>query len=273
MRMTFYTANCRGNAKNNLYPNKRVVDNEDDSLEVMAFDHVCGEFKDFRRSGGNFLSSDVEVMDCDNDHSDAPGDWIYPKDLEDLLGADVAFFAVPSRNHMKPKDGKSARPRFHVYFPHDPITDGDACAALKRAIQQKFPFFDAHALDAARFIFGNPTEEIFWHEGEITIDCIVKPQEKGIGCSFFSRKGVRKCRQNPITQAGAAARDLVREEKRLPSRRKPRTAIRADADWKCWIFPKSRVSICQSPMSFYPPSSVTGVRSRRRRYTRKPGSG
>ena len=49
--MTFYTANCRGNAKNNLYPNKRVVDNEDDSLEVMAFDHVCGEFKDFRRSG------------------------------------------------------------------------------------------------------------------------------------------------------------------------------------------------------------------------------
>ena len=72
MRMTFYTANCRGNAKNNLYPNKRVVDNEDDSLEVMAFDHVCGEFKDFRRSGENFLSSDVEVMDCDNDHSDAP---------------------------------------------------------------------------------------------------------------------------------------------------------------------------------------------------------
>ena len=180
MRMTFYTANCRGNAKNNLYPNKRVVDNEDDSLEVMAFDHVCGEFKDFRRSGENFLSSDVEVMDCDNDHSDAPEDWIYPEDLEGLLGADVAFFAVPSRNHMKPKDGKSVRPRFHVYFPHDPITDGDACSALKRAIQQKFPFFDSHALDAARFIFGNPTEEIFWHEGEITIDCIVKPQEKGI---------------------------------------------------------------------------------------------
>ena len=45
MRMTFYTANCRGNAKNSLYPNKRVVDNEQDFLEVMAFDHVCAEFK------------------------------------------------------------------------------------------------------------------------------------------------------------------------------------------------------------------------------------
>lgn len=180
MRMTFYTANCRGNAKNSLYPNKRVVDNEQDFLEVMAFDHVCAEFKNYRRSGENFLSADTEVMDCDNDHSDDPADWIRPGELPEQIGHEVAFAVVPSRNNEKPKDGKSARPRFHVYFPHDPITDSNACAALKRAIQQKFPFFDSHALDAARFIFGNPTEEILWHEGEITIDCIVKPQEKSI---------------------------------------------------------------------------------------------
>lgn len=180
MRMTFYTANCRGNAKNSLYPNKRVVDNEQDFLEVMAFDHVCADFKNYRKSGENFLSADTEVMDCDNDHSDDPADWMRPENLPEQIGHEVAFAVVPSRNNGKPKDGKSARPRFHVYFPHDPITDSNACAALKRAIQQKFPFFDAHALDAARFIFGNPTEEILWHEGEITIDCIVKPQEKSI---------------------------------------------------------------------------------------------
>lgn len=180
MRMTFYTANCRGNAKNSLYPNKRVVDNEDDCLEIMAFDHVCAEFKNCRRSVDNFIFSDVEVLDCDNSHSDSPADWIHPEDLEERIGKDVAFAVVPSRNHMKQKEGKSVRPRFHVYFPHDPISDGDACAALKKAIQQRFPFFDANALDSARFIFGNPTEEILWHEGEITIDCIVKPEEKGI---------------------------------------------------------------------------------------------
>lgn len=180
MKMTFYTANCRGNAKNSLYPNKRVVDNEDDCLEVMAFDHVCAEFQGFRRSGDNFLSSDVEVMDCDNDHSEDPAEWVSPEDLSELIGQDVAFAVVPSRNHGKTKDGKAARPRFHVYFPHDPVTDGAQCAALKRAIQQRFPFFDANALDSARFIFGNPVKEIWWHEGEITIDCIVKPQEKGI---------------------------------------------------------------------------------------------
>lgn len=55
MKMTFYAANCRGNAKNSLYPNKRVVDNEDDCMEVMAFDHVCAEFKNCRRSGVHFL--------------------------------------------------------------------------------------------------------------------------------------------------------------------------------------------------------------------------
>ena len=176
MKMTFYVANCRGNAKNSLYPKKCVVDNEDDCLEVMAFDHVCGEFKGCRRGNDNFLFCDASVMNCDNDHSDDPADWIHPEDLEGKVGKDVAFAVVPSRNNMKPKEGKSARPRFHAYFPHDPVTDGEVCAALKKAIQQKFPFFDAKALDCARFIYGTQVDSILWHEGEITIDCIVKPQ-------------------------------------------------------------------------------------------------
>ena len=176
MKMTFYTANCRGNAKNSLYPNRRVIDNEDDCMEVMASDHVCGEFRKCRRGGDNFLSCDVDVMDCDNDHSDNPEDWICPQDLEKVVGEEVAFIAVPSRHNMKPKDGKSARPRFHVYFPHDLITSEAECAALKKAIRGKFPFFDEKAMDSARFIYGHPADSILWHEGEITIDCIVKPR-------------------------------------------------------------------------------------------------
>jgi len=76
MKMTFYVANCRGNAKNSLYPKKCVVDNEDDCMEVMAFDHVCGEFKGCRRGNDNFISCDASVMDCDNSHSDNTADWI-----------------------------------------------------------------------------------------------------------------------------------------------------------------------------------------------------
>ena len=180
MKVTFYAANCRGNEKNTLYPKKCIVDNEDDCLEVMALDHVCGEFRKYRRGGDAFISSDVDVMDCDNDHSDDPKDWIYPQDLERVIGEDVAFIAVPSRHNMKPKDGKSARPRFHVYFPHDLITSEAECAALKKAIRGKFPFFDEKALDSARFIFGNQADGIIWHEGEVTIDCIVRTQSRGI---------------------------------------------------------------------------------------------
>ncbi len=179
MRITLYTANCRGNAKNNIYPNKQIIDNQEAFLEAVSFDHVCGEFKDCRRSVSNFISSDCEVMDCDNDHSDNPDDWVYPEDLESEL-EEICYVIVPSRNNMKPKDGKAARPRFHVYFPHEPITDAEDCTTLKKAIYNNFAFFDGNALDAARFIFGNVVEEIIWHEGELTIECITKTQKKGI---------------------------------------------------------------------------------------------
>lgn len=132
MRMTFYTANCRGNAKNSLYPNKRVADNEDDFLEIIAFDHVCGEFKEFRRSGDNFLSCDVDVMDCDNAHSDNPAEWVHPEELEERLGRDVAFVAVPSRNNMKPKDGRSARPGSMCTFPTTRLAVERLALSLKK---------------------------------------------------------------------------------------------------------------------------------------------
>ena len=175
MRMTLYRSNSRGNAKNCSYPVRCVVDNEEDCLAATAFDHVCGKFKGSYRSVDNFEEADCSVADCDNTHSDDPKDWVYPEDMAEKL-PEVSYAILPSRSNMKPKGGRSARPRFHMYFPHDLVTDAEAYAALKKAIQQKFPFFDGNALDAARFIFGNATEEIIWHEGEITIDCIVKPQ-------------------------------------------------------------------------------------------------
>lgn len=52
------------------------------------------------------------------------------------------------------------------------------------------------------------------------------------GLLIFCGKEVKKYRQNTTTQADAAVRDPVREEKGLPSRRKLRAAIRADAGWK-----------------------------------------
>ena len=70
-----------------------------------------------------------------------------------------------SRNDGKVKGNKSARPRHHIYFPHEPITVAAEVAGIKTRLQEIAPFFDDNALDAARFIFGHTPVDIIWHEG------------------------------------------------------------------------------------------------------------
>jgi hypothetical protein len=169
MDITLYTAHCTGNAKNCHYHTRVDADTPEAFEEAIRFDHVSAAYREGYRSAGNFLSSTIVVMDCDNDHSDDPDDWITPEKLTDEL-ADVSFALAPSRNHNLPKEGKSARPRFHAYFPIREITDADAYARLKRAIHARYPFFDANALDAARFFFGSSQGGVIWHEGWLDID-------------------------------------------------------------------------------------------------------
>src|SRR3712207_2818569 len=111
-----YDATCIGNKNNCLYPNKVTVFDRDSFIKAISFDHVCGSFKGNYRSKDNFVSSDCIPMDCDNDHSDDPDEWVTPFDVA-MAFPDVCFYASYSRNHMKDKGAKSARPRFHVYFP------------------------------------------------------------------------------------------------------------------------------------------------------------
>jgi len=168
MQLMICTANCIGNQKNCFYPNKRVVASVDELKEAVKVDHVCAEYENNYRSADNFIKSDVIVMDCDNDHTENPAEWITPEVLEELI-PDVSYAIVPSRNNMLPKDGKTARPKFHVYFPIDVIADSDTYANLKKTIYAQFPFFDDNALDAARFIYGADCSEVIWHEGWLSV--------------------------------------------------------------------------------------------------------
>ena len=168
MQLTICTANCTGNQKNCLYPNKCVVTSADELKEAVKVDHVCAEYENNYRSADKFIKSDVIVMDCDNDHTDNPAEWITPDTLEDLM-PDVSYAIAPSRNHMLPKDGKTARPKFHVYFSIDAVANADTYANLKKAIYAQFPFFDDNALDAARFIYGADKSEVIWHEGWLSV--------------------------------------------------------------------------------------------------------
>ena len=174
MQITMFTADCTGQAANCSYPNRRVVTTPVEMREAVRFDHVCAEYKGNYRSIGNFARSDVVVMDIDNDHTEDPAEWITPEKLDRML-PDISYVIAFSRNHMKVKDGKAARPKFHVYFQITETSDAGWYAALKKGIKKRFDFFDGNALDAARFIFGADAGEVVWHEGWMTIDEEVEP--------------------------------------------------------------------------------------------------
>ncbi len=168
MQFTLFVSDVKQNKSNCSYPHKHLITSKEELLESIKFDNVSAEFKRGYRSNANFISVDNIVMDCDNDHSDYPSDWVDEKVLETLF-KDVNYAVVFSRNHMKKKNGVSARPRFHIYFPVDIITNPKIFEGIKRAISEKYAFFDKGALDVARFIFGTEQENIIWHEGNKNI--------------------------------------------------------------------------------------------------------
>mgnify|MGYP000644842575 FL=1 len=168
MKFTIYTANCTGNEKNTLYPNQRVITCEGDLKKSITADHVCAKYKNNHRCNTNFIVSDVIPMDCDNDHSENPDEWITPEFLADNL-CDVAFAVTYSRHHMLAKGNQSARPRFHVYFPTAPCNNETVYKSTKEKIQKELSFFDEGALGASRFLFGCPSD-VVWHEGSLSIE-------------------------------------------------------------------------------------------------------
>lgn len=173
MRLILQTANVVCDAKNCLYPTRVEISDAAELREAIKFDHVCAEYKGNYRSINNFIKSNVVVMDCDNDHSDNPDDWITPEAIDEMM-PDVSYAISFSRNHMKVKDGKAARPKFHVYFEIEVTEDAKYYADLKAGIKKAYPFFDGNALDAARFIFGSDAGDCIWHEGWQTIDELVE---------------------------------------------------------------------------------------------------
>ncbi|MGK0541660.1 phage/plasmid primase, P4 family [Propionimicrobium lymphophilum] len=161
---TLHTADVTGRQTNSLYPNRHQITNDSDLAVAARFDHVAATYKNNHRSNENFLASDCVVMDIDNDHTENPEEWITPDSLSELM-AGVAFMTATSRNHMKTKGTESARPRFHVYYPITQISNASEYAGLKKRLAARFSFFDANALDAGRFIYGNPACKVIVFEG------------------------------------------------------------------------------------------------------------
>ena len=163
-----YHADYIGQPNNCLYPHKVRITDKDSLIQAVSHDYVCAEYLGNYRSNGNFVGSDCLSVECDNDHSENPADWKTPADIAAAFPA-VMFAVHYSRNHMKVKNGKPARPKFHVFFVIDPVTDAEEYANLKKMLNAIFPYFDTKALDAARFYFGTPSPQVDIFDGSMTL--------------------------------------------------------------------------------------------------------
>lgn len=223
--LTLYTAATSGNAKNTVYPTVAHITDVDAFRAAIAFDHVCAKYKGNRRSEANFEYSDCIAMDCDNDHSEDPAAWKSPADVAAEF-PDAEFYVAYSRNNMKEKNGRPARPKFHVYFPVERVTDAKRYAAMKQQLLKHFPWFDANAADAARFYFGsdNGTE---YFPGATTADKLLHEIiPEGSRNSTLSHKAGRITKRYGDT-AEAHALFMAEAEKCVP----PMEQAELDAIW------------------------------------------
>lgn len=165
---TIYYSDVTGLPSNCNYPHKKEVIDEASLKEAISHDYVCAEYKNSYRSGDNFIGSNCLPVDCDNDHSDNPEDWITPNDVMQAF-PNVSFAIHYSRSNNKAKNGKAARPKFHVLFPIDYETDATKYKEIKQKVNLIFPYFDSNALDAARFFFGTKEGNVEIYKGDMNL--------------------------------------------------------------------------------------------------------
>lgn len=173
---TIYSANYTGNPSNCLYPKRIEVVDEDTLKEAVMHDYVCAEYKENYRNNSNFLGANCLPVDVDNDHSDDPRDWVRVDDVKDAF-PNVTFAVHYSRNHLKEKNGKAARPKFHILFPIDSVINSNIYSGLKKRLNTIFPYFDKQALDAARFFFGTSSPKVMIIHGTTNLTEFLEQEE------------------------------------------------------------------------------------------------
>lgn len=185
-KFDIYASNTRGNENNTLYPFHFEINGVDDLKKALKFDHTCYSFKKNKRCKANLIKANADFYDCDNapankNEPDIPPDkWKSPADI-DAMFPNVESYTVWSRNHMKEKNGRPARPKFHKYYPRrKPLTNAEELKAFNEAVQKYCPAFDNQALDAARFIYGVEKPIVEYVPGELTIDEFMEQRQKQV---------------------------------------------------------------------------------------------
>ncbi len=242
-----FSSNTTGNAGNCFYQNPTVVTDKKLFAQAVSRDYVCAEYKDHKRSNTGFLRSNCLALDCDNDFSDKPADWVTPEKIMKAF-PEVEFGIHYSRNNMKEKNGRAPRPKFHVLFPIKTITSAEEYAALKRATLRHFPFFDKNALDAARFFFGTREPEVELYGGSTTVDAFLAEHSYNKTSDAVIPQGSRNSEMSKtaaklLKRYGDTTEALVKFRKEAKRCQPPLPERELEAIWKSAIKFYSRVSL------------------------------
>lgn len=178
-KITLTPSDYYQDAKKSKYLYPVVVESLDDFKKVILKDYACAVYKDNHRSKEDFLYADAIVFDIDNDHSENPEDWITP-DKASCFFSDVPIYIQYSRNHMKIKNGKKERPKFHIIMPIDKETDANAYKNMKEKVHAIFPFVDKQALDSARLLFGTSEPNADYIDGNRTLTDFLKEYDEEV---------------------------------------------------------------------------------------------
>lgn len=167
--ITLFKSNCVRIQNNTLFKEMHIVKSLDDFENVVSKDYVCATYINNYKKEANFIKSDCIGLNVDNDHSEDEASWVRVEDIM-LKFPNVMFYVHYSTNHLKWKNGKKPRPKFHVIFPINEITSLKVYKDLKHKIYDFYPYFDSQALDGARMLFGTKDALVDIVNGEITID-------------------------------------------------------------------------------------------------------
>lgn len=149
------------NQENTLY-SVASPESIEDWKRVFSFDHCPAIFKNGRRKNENFISSDFLYGDSDDGFSIAD----FQKEFNDFY-----YILYTSKSHQKIKKHRGGREsppcdRFHFLFPQEEsYTDAAILARDLKYMQAQYPWRDANAKDAARFLFGFKDTQVIINVG------------------------------------------------------------------------------------------------------------
>ncbi len=155
-----YSSGERGNNYKQCFPIKCTIDSLESLLDAIKNDTASGRFKNDYKIQKNFEWGICIPWDVDNSHCDDKSSW---KTIEDIKRAypDTAFYYWSSKSHMKVKDGKEARPKYHGFFIlSKPIYSDVEYKAIQSKVGALFPFFDQAMQGSQQPFTGveNPTD-------------------------------------------------------------------------------------------------------------------